>query len=103
MFVSGVHSLPLLFNKEVSDDRIREVKSRYNSLVGDWHPQFNNLKALYLKHGSEWKNTPIPNAEELSKQEAWADMPQAAIDYLKGLPEFDAKVFEEITGINVNQ
>jgi len=29
-------------------------------------------------------------------------MPQAAIDYLRSLPEFDADVFEQVTGIGPN-
>lgn len=101
MFVSNIHRKSLLFNKEVTEDRINEVRDKYNSLVGYWHPQFNNLKSLYLKHGSEWKQTPIPKAEELSKKKAWSDMPKVAIDYLRSLPEFDAKIFEEVTGIKI--
>jgi hypothetical protein len=30
-------------------------------------------------------------------------MPQDAIDYVVSLPEFDAKIFKEITGIDVNE
>ena len=64
-----------------------------------WKPTFNNLKSLYLKSGREWKKTPIPNAEEISKEEAWKDMPKEMVEYIKSLPEFDAEMFFEITGI----
>ena len=30
---------------------------------------------------------------------AYADMPQKLIEYLKSLPEFDAEIFNEITGL----
>jgi hypothetical protein len=71
------------------------------NILNGWTPTFNNLRALYLKSGGEWKKTPIKNAKEISKQEAWADMPKKAIEFLKSLPEFDAKVFEEVTGIKL--
>ena len=74
----------------------------YSKLNG-WKPTFNNIKALYLANGSDWKLTPISNAKEISKQEAWADMPKEAIEYVKSLPEFDAEMFKEITGIEVQE
>ena len=43
----------------------------------------------------------VDNWEE--PYEAWKDMPQEAIDYLKGLPEFNAKIFKRVTGIDVNK
>ena len=30
--------------------------------------------------------------------EAYADMPQKLIDYIKALPEYNAKIFKAITG-----
>ena len=45
--------------------------------------------------------TPIPNAKEISKKEAWESMPKEAIEYIKSLEEFDKDMFEEITGIEV--
>ena len=71
-------------------------------LVG-WRPAFNNIKTLYLKHGSDWKETPIQNAKELSKEEAWKDMPKEAVEFVQSLPEFDAEMFEEITGIKTGE
>lgn len=69
--------------------------------LNGWVPTFNNLKSLYLKSGSSWKLTPIPNAKEISKKEAWESMPKEAIEYIKSLEEFDKDMFEEITGIEV--
>jgi hypothetical protein len=57
---------------------------------------------LYLKYGSDWQKVPLQNAEGISKEEAWKDMPKAAIDYVKGLSEFDFDMFKEITGIDVD-
>ena len=50
-------------------------------------PEFNVAKAyeIWLSQGYE----------------AWKDMPQEAIDYLKSLPEFDARIFKRVTGIDV--
>ena len=61
------------------------------------------MKSLYLKYGEQWKLTPIPRAQEISKIEAWQDMPKDAIEYISSLEEFDAEMFEEITGIKVNK
>jgi hypothetical protein len=101
MFVSNIQRAPLLFNKEVTQQRINEVMGEYNRLCGSWEPTFNNLHALYLANGEAWEKTPIPQAKALQKEEAYSEMPKEAIEYLRGLPEFDAKVFEEVTGKKV--
>lgn len=90
-----------IFGKEVSEERFNNVYSNLIDALNNWKPTFNNIKALYLKNGSDWVKTPIENAEEISKKEAWADMPKEAIEYIKSLPEFDADMFTEITGIEV--
>lgn len=59
------------------------------------------LNELYDESGKEWSKTPIPLVKEKSKKDAWKDMPIEAINYLKSLPEFDAEIFKEITGIEV--
>ena len=101
LFVSNKKETYTLFNKKTTKTRFEEVRTNLYRLLNGWTPTFNNLKALYLKYGSDWKLTPIPQAEEISKQEAWADMPKEAIEYLKSLPEFNEKIFTEITGIEV--
>ena len=88
-----------VFGMEVPEDRFDEVYRTLMTKLNGWRPIFNNIKALYLANGIDWKLTPIQNAQVLSRKEAWADMPEAAIDYVRSLPEFDAAMFEEITGI----
>lgn len=90
-----------IFGKEVNERRFCKVRDElYNKLNG-WKPTFNNIKALYIKSGSDWKLTPIQDAEELSIKDAWSDMPIEAVEYVKSLPEFDAEMFTKITGIEV--
>ena len=88
-----------IFGYEVSEERFRDVKEMLYDKLNGWRPTFNNIKALYLANGSDWKLTPIKNAEEISKKEAWASMPKEAVEYVKSLPEYDAEMFKEITGI----
>ncbi len=90
-----------IFGKPVSQNRFEEVWRKIHSKIGNWCPTFNNLPYLYIKNGSKWEKTPIPKAKELTKKEAWKDMPKEAIEYIKSLPEFDAEIFKEITGIDV--
>lgn len=90
-----------IFGKEVDERRFCKVRDElYNKLNG-WKPTFNNIKALYIKSGSDWKLTPIQDAEELSIKDAWSGMPIEAVEYVKSLPEFDAEMFTKITGIEV--
>ena len=87
--------------KCVTNEKFNEVWKIFHKKLNGWVPTFNNLKSLYLKSGSSWKLTPIPNAKEISKKEAWGSMPKEAIEYIKSLEEFDKDMFEEITGIEV--
>ena len=80
----------------------KKVKTEFYNLLKGWRPTFNNLKSLYLKFGSEWKLTPIQNAEEIQKEEAWKDMPIAAIKYVMSLEEFDKDMFFKITSIDTD-
>ena len=88
-----------IFGKTVDADYWDEVRNKFFKLLNGWTLTFNNLKSLYLRYGSDWKLTPIPRAREISKEEAWRDMPREAIEYIKSLPEFDGDMFYEITGI----
>jgi len=99
IFCNNTTGKLLFFNKKITEERWGKINSEFRTIISEWYPQFNNLKALYLKSGSVWEKTPIPNSMSLSKKEAWHDMPIEAIDYLKKQKEFDAKIFEEITGI----
>ena len=88
-----------IFGREVSRERFSEVKEILYDKLNGWRPTFNNIKALYLANGSDWKLTSMKDAEEISKKEAWASMPKEAVEYVKSLPEYDAEMFREITGI----
>ena len=101
LFLANKKRVYLIFGKEVSEGRFLEIENNLYRKLGSWKPTFNNIKALYLKNGSDWKLTPIKNAEEISKQEAWKDMPRKAVEYVASLPEFDADMFFEITCIDL--
>ena len=90
-----------IFGSKVSKGRFSAVQNTLLEKLNGWRPVFNNIKVLWLANGSDWKLTPIQNAEELSKQEAWSGMPKEAIDYVASLPEFDADMFFKITGITI--
>ena len=97
LFLSNKPRTYSIFGREVSEERFYEVREKLYDKLSGWRPTFNNIKALYLANGSDWKLTPIKDAENISKKEAWADMPKPAIKYVKSLPEFDAEMFKEIT------
>ncbi|MDD5018068.1 MAG: hypothetical protein PHO15_08235, partial [Eubacteriales bacterium] len=88
-----------IFGIDVDEGRFNAVQGNLFNYLDGWKPTFNNLKELYVKSGGEWEKTPIQKAAEISKIEAWKDMPKVAIEYIKSLPEYDAKMFTEITGI----
>lgn len=99
LFCSGLYHQPRLFNMEVPTERFETVRNKLEALLNGWRPTFNNLHSLYLKHGSDWKATPISDAKEVNKREAWESMPKAAVEYLRSLEEFDPEIFYKITGI----
>ena len=101
LFLANKEESYIVFGKSVSDNRFQELRDKLFKKLNGWEPTFNNLKSLYLKAGEDWKKTPIPQAAEIQKEEAWKDMPQEAIDYIKSWEEFDADMFFEITGIRV--
>ena len=99
LFLADCPEKYTVFGKEVSEEDWYSIQAELYQKLGNWRPTFNNIKALYLAHGSDWKLTPVEDAEELSRREAWAGMPQEAIDFVRSLPQFDADMFEKITGI----
>lgn len=88
-----------IFNKPASAERVSEIRGTLYGLLGSWRPVYNNIKALYLAHGSDWKLIPVHNAVELPIKDAWSGMPAEAIEYVVSLPEFDADIFKLITGM----
>jgi len=93
-----------IFGKEVTEDRWNDVWGKLHEKLNGWKPEFNNAFELYIKTGKNWKKvkaSEITGTLEDHNQpyEAWKNMPQEAIDYVKSLPEFNAEIFEAVTGI----
>ena len=101
--MSNIKRSPLLFNKEVSQERINDVFSQYNKLSNGWKPKFNNAFELYEKQGKDWKKVDASQIKSVDKVKAYADMPRELIEYLITLPEFDKQVFMDVTGIDVDK
>ena len=89
----------LLFNKQVTEERIDEVKSKFREVTNNWYPKQTNAFELYLENGPDWSKVPVQDLVRKSWAASWKDMPQVGIDYLASLPEFDEKIFKEVTGI----
>lgn len=93
-----------IFGVEVTEERFSAVKEQLFSKLCGWFPKFNNAFALYDAAGKVWSKVDasdigptLDNWED--PYEAWKDIPVAALEYIRSLPEFDAVMFERITGI----
>lgn len=75
LFVANKPETFTLFNQLVTETRYTEVKIQLGKRLHNWKPEYDN----------------------------WEGMPQEAIEYLKSLPEFDADIFKQVTGIDVNE
>ena len=51
--------------------------------------------------GQGWKATPADRIEGVTNKEAYADMPQELIEYIKAMPEYDSEIFKAITELEV--
>ena len=97
-----------LFDKEVTEERWREIWDTLHNKLNGWYPKFNNAFELYLKVGNDWK---LVDASKIKSKledcekpyEAWKDMPVEAQEYLMSLPEFNAEIFFAVTGINLQK
>ena len=87
-----------IFGKGVEEQRFYEVMGKIKKLWGDWQPQANNAFKLYDQYGKEWEKTPCDRIRGNGKLD-WSEMPQTALEYIRALPEFDAVIFKNITGI----
>ena len=89
-----------LFEKEISESRSDEVRQKLYTF--DWQPNQTNAFELYLQNGSEWQKI---NPQELTTKDwnaSWKDCPKEMLAYIQSLPEFDAALFEEITGLKMS-
>ena len=96
----GMSGIYKLFNKDITKKYYLEISNDINDIIDDWYPKFTNAFDLKEKNGNKWKSTPVPKIEGVTAKEAYKDMPQELIDYFKSLPEYDEKIFNEITGRN---
>ena len=101
LFCYGLEGAKLmLFNKPISAERFNEVLYK----LGGWYPNFTNAEELKQKYGNgEWKTTPAPAIEGRTVKEAYAEMPETLIAYVKSLPEYDDEIFRKITGADDDQ
>jgi len=107
LFLADKEALHSIFGAEVSRERFYEVKGKLESLLDGWFPRFNNAFELLEKAGGDWLEVKASDInktlEDCDKPyEAWKDMPQEAIEYVRSLPEFNEKMFIRITGIDDN-
>ena len=89
-----------IFGAIVSESRWNEVNAKLMNLLNGWIPEPTNITQLYIKHGNDWKLTPIHTAENVDYYESWKSMPIDAIEYVRSLPEYNAEMFKKITGIS---
>ena len=87
-----------IFNKSVSENRYCKIDNDIDGIMdsAEWRPDFTNAKTL--KGDKDWKETPASSIAGVDAKEAYKDMPQELIDYIKGLEEYDEAIFNAITG-----
>lgn len=101
IFCYNIHNNSLmLFNKPVTRERFAEVKFR---LIDFYQKiEFSNMQDLYTeafnKKGSEY-NLPINLDDSTLKENPWKNIDTDLLMYIKELPEFDAVIFKQITGV----
>jgi len=93
----------MIFNTQTTQERARTIIKEYRQKMNGWTPKYNNAFKLYDANGKEWKSVDASQIQEVDNKTAWEGMPKDAIDYLKSLPEWDANIFKEITGIDTNE
>ena len=89
----------MAFNKRITGERFAEIFAKLNSF--EWYPKFNN--AEQLKGKLEWYETNIPAIKSGDNKTAWSSMPEEMLNYIKSLPEFNEKIFNKITEIEVEE
>ena len=93
----------MLFNVQKTEKEIDILKNKLYELQNGWYPKQTNAFELYFQNGNDWSKIDPQKLTCKNWDISWVDMPKAAIDYLKSLPEFDADIFKKITGIDVRK
>ena len=106
IFLADKPRTSTIFGMEVSEVRFNEVWSNLFSKLNGWFPKWNNAFELYVQAGNDWKKVDASQIVGINNDKdkpygAWKDMPVEAIEYVKSLPEFNAEMFKQITGIDV--
>lgn len=83
------------FNKKSTPERIEQIKNDLAKF--NYFPKFNNYFDLLKEKNEIAEKVPADLIESKSALEAYADMPQDMIYYIKSMPEYDEKIFNKIT------
>ena len=84
-----------VFNKKITEERIIKIKKDLAQF--DYYPKFNNYFDLLKENSEMAEKVPANLIKSKSIADAYADMPQDMIDYIKSMPEYDEKIFNKIT------
>jgi len=68
----------------------------------DWYPKQTNAFELYTQCGNEWSKINTSDLTYKDWDKSWKDMPTEMVEYLQSLPEFNADLFKEIIGLDIN-
>lgn len=90
-----------LFNKQSDEERCQEVITKLKTF--NYYPKYTNYSELLDEADDKWESVCFSKLKTQGNTNAWADMPSEMLEYIKSLPEFDAKVFEQITGIKTEE
>jgi hypothetical protein len=82
-----------LFNKKRTEKRCQEVLKKLRSF--GWSPKFDNT--YDIKGNKEWWALCFPEIMAVDNKTAWSKMPENMREYIFSLPEFNKKVWDEIT------
>ena len=82
-----------IFNKRVKKQRAEEVISQIKRF--GFYPKWTNI--YELKGNMDWWKVCFPELVEVDAKTAWSKMPLEMKEYIKSLPEYDEKIFKEIT------
>lgn len=88
-----------LFNKDISESRFDEVMNKIQSF--SFYPKQTNAFELYVQNGNDWSKIDTSKLSRKDWNDSWEDCPKDLVSYISSLPEFDAKLFKDITGLEI--
>lgn len=90
-----------VFNKKVSGERKVEIEEKLSNILKYKNFNLNFTNASKLMKAKDKSKMALYDFTIYNIGEHFKSFPKEAIDYLKSLPEFDSKIFEKITFIDV--